>query len=412
MNQCLARDLFAPNFCNTHHTAMRIVQAITNLNAKLGGTARAAIDLATAMAARGHQVDVLTSRSAELPSGWGTAVGSNPRNIVDTGPDALLLSRSFGSEGLEVIRNADVVHLHAMWELFNIRVAALCRSLGVPYISTPHGMLDDWSMAQKTWKKRSHLFTRGALMLERAAYVHCTARAELAQSKKWFPNGRGTVIANLMDLTPYEQLPGPELARAKFPQLSTTKVRLIFLGRVTPKKGLDVLIRALALLRADSLDASIIVVGNPDAGYSASLQSCAREVGMQEYVHYLGHIDGALKVSVVEACDLLVIPSSQENFGFVFYEALACRTPIVTTNLVDTHTELRESGAATIVDRSSECIAEGVREGLRVHAPNFACREAARGWVFRICDPTVVAMQFERMYVSARGMRTLEESSR
>ncbi|MSR42285.1 MAG: glycosyltransferase [Phycisphaerales bacterium] len=391
---------------------MRIVQAITNLNAKLGGTARAAIDLATAMAARGHQVDVLTSESAELPMGWGTTAGSNPRNIVDAGPDALLLSRSLGSAGLEAIRNADVVHLHAMWELFNIRVAALCRSLGVPYISTPHGMLDDWSMAQKSWKKRTHLTTRGTLMLERAAYVHCTARAELAQSKKWFPNGRGTVIANLMDLAPFAQLPGPELARAKFPQLAQAKVRLLFLGRVTPKKGLDFLIRALALLRAENLDANIIVVGNPDAGYAATLQSCVRAVGMQEHVHFLGHIDGALKVSVVEACDLLVIPSSQENFGFVFYEALACRTPIVTTNLVDTHAELHESGGATIVDRTSTSIAEGVREGLRNHAPNIACREAVRAWVFRICDPTVIATQFERMYVAAHGMRTLEESSR
>ncbi len=384
---------------------MRIVQAITNLDPKLGGTARAAIDLATAMAAQGHKVDVLTSRESELPVGWGQGVDANPRNIMDAGPDALLLSSALGREGVEAIRQADVVHLHAMWEPFNIRVAALCRSLDVPYISTPHGMLDDWCMAQKTWKKRTHLAARGTLMLERAAYVHCTARAELAQSKKWFPNGRGTVIANLMDLAPFEVLPGPALAHARFPKLFETKVRLLFLGRVTPKKGLDVLIRALALLRAEQIDASILVVGNPDARYGAELEQCALAAGVTQHVHFLGHIDGALKVSIIEACDLLVIPSSQENFGFVFYEALVCRTPIVTTNLVDTHEELYESGAATIVDRNPKSVADGVRRGLVEHAPNAACRAWARDWVFRICNPKAVAMQFERMYESARMMR-------
>jgi len=391
---------------------MRIVQAVTNIDAKLGGTARAAIDLATAMAARGHSVDVLTSAQSELPEGWGTAANSNPRNTIDAGPAALIFARSLGASGLDTIRHADVVHIHAMWELFNIRIAALCRSLGVPYISTPHGMLDDWSMAQKTWKKHTHLSMRGTPMLERAAYVHCTAKAELAQSKKWFPNGRGTVIANLMDLAPFRQLPGAALARAKFPQLSQTKVRLMFLGRVTPKKGLDVLIEALPLLRAQHIDANIIVVGNPDAGYGEVLRACVSKARVEEHVHFLGHIDGALKVSVVEACDLLVIPSSQENFGFVFFEALACRTPVVTTNLVDTHKELAESGAATITDRTAASIADGVRRALTEHVPNATRRNDAREWVFRVCDPDVVAAEFERMYESAKAMRIDPDSSR
>ena len=160
---------------------MRIVHAITSVDLRLGGTARAVIDLAEVMAARGHEVTVITANDVDVEQ-WAQAQPKRPRSLVDKNLGPIFSARRPSSETMRTLRTADAVHIHAMWEPFNARVAAYCRALGVPYVATPHGMLDDWCMAQKPWKKRLHLALHGRAFLEGAASVHCTAAAELQQS--------------------------------------------------------------------------------------------------------------------------------------------------------------------------------------------------------------------------------------
>lgn len=384
---------------------MRIVHAITSVDLRLGGTARAVIDLAEAMAARGHEVTVITANAIDVPDAWRAGAPARPRSIVDHGPYPLLSLAGASDETRAAFRNADVVHFHAMWEIFNVRLAAECRASGVPYITTPHGMLDDWCMAQGAWKKKLHLKLRGTAMLESAAYVHCTAAAELAQSAKWFPSGRGRVVANLMDLRSYENLPGVAEAEARFPQLREHAVRLLFLSRVSQKKGVEHLVDAVAALVRDGVDAIAMIAGTADEPYAAMLRERVARLGLAERVHFLGHVGGTLKISLIEGCDMLVVPSSQENFGFVFFESLAAGTAVVTTDLVDTRDELRGSGGAVIVQQNGAAVAAGVHEILERTKAHSIDMGAARRWVFRECDPNSVASQFEAMYADASAMR-------
>jgi len=93
-------------------------------------------------------------------------------------------------------------------------------------------MLDDWSVAQKARKKRLFLALAGRRFLAGAARVHCTAEAELAQAAKFLRPGSGIVISLLVDLAPYANLPGPELALGQFPQIGGEGPRLLFLSRL------------------------------------------------------------------------------------------------------------------------------------------------------------------------------------
>ncbi|MFZ9915164.1 MAG: glycosyltransferase, partial [Phycisphaerales bacterium] len=292
------------------------------------------------------------------------------------------------------------------WEPFNARIAALCRKLGTPYVVTPHGMLDDWCMAQGAWKKRVYMRLVGRRMLESAAFVHCTARAELMQSQRWFPNGRGTVVPNLMDLAPFATLPGTSEATTRWPRLVRHDVRLLFLSRLNPKKGVEHLIDATAKLAREGLDVVAMVAGPADAGYGAKLAAHARAAGVSDRIEFLGHVGGTLKLSLIEACDMMVIPSSQENFGFVFFEALAAGLPVVTTDLVDTRDELAASGGAAIVRQDGASVAQGVRELLAWRPERPSRMAAARAWVFRELDQANVSSQFDAMYAQAASTRT------
>ena len=384
---------------------MKLVQAISSVDLRHGGTSRAALDLASAMAGRGHAVTLLTTDAVDVPPAWVAAAPGCPSWVLDEGIAPRIGARRASERTIETLRDADVVHIHAMWEPLNARLASLCKRLGTPYIVTPHGMLDEWCMNQGAWKKRLYMRLVGRAMLESAALVHCTAAAELEQSRRWFPAGQGAVVPNLMDLAPFKVLPGGAEAHARWPRLAKHEARLLFLSRVNPKKGVEHLIDATSILARQGLDVVAMVAGPADAGYGSRLAERARSLGVADRVEFLGHVGGSLKFSLIEACDMLVIPSSQENFGFVFFEALAAGLPVVTTDLVDTRDELAASGGAVIVKQEGVSVARGICE-LLARRPERATRmRAAREWVFRELDPAAVSARFEEMYARAAATR-------
>ncbi len=263
-------------------------------------------------------------------------------------------------------------------------------------------MLDDWSIAQGNLKKRLFLSVGGRHFLEHAACVHCTAQAEVDQSKKWFPAGHETIVPYLMDLAPYRDLPGPELARKRFPQLANGAPTALFLSRLHYKKGPEYLIRAAAELKARNIECTIALAGTGDDAYVNGLKALARDLKVDDgRVQFLGHVTGADKLSLYQASDLFVLPTSQENFGLVLVEALACGTPVITTKGVDIWRDVESSGAAEIRDREPKILADGIA-GVACNPERRAAMSAsARPWVFETYDEGRLFRRFENLYAEA-----------
>jgi glycosyltransferase involved in cell wall biosynthesis len=259
-------------------------------------------------------------------------------------------------------------------------------------------MLDDWSMDQKAARKKIFLALGGRAHLEAAAAVHCTAQAEFDQAKKWFPNGRGVVIPNLLDLNPYRNPPGPEQARSKFEILRRDKPSILFLSRVHYKKGVEVLIRSAGELKRRGIECVFAIAGTGDADYVAQMQRLTVELGVDDRIEFTGHVGGTLKVSLYQACDLFALPTSQENFGFVFPEALASGTPVITTKGVDIWPELIESGASSIVEGTSTAFADEIQR--LVEDPELRASMSAKGkpYVMRVFDEQSLIQRYEKLY--------------
>ncbi len=276
--------------------------------------------------------------------------------------------------------------------------------MGVPYVVSLHGMLDDWSMAQGGNKKRAFLSLGGRYMLEHASRVHCTAQAEVDQSKKWFPEGTEIIIPYLMDLEPYRDLPGPELARQKFAALSSDGVpTVLFLSRLHYKKGPEFLIKAAALLKQRAVPTKVAFAGTGDAAYIDSLKVMAKELGVENRVHFLGMVVGREKLSLYQSADLFVLPTSQENFGLVLIEALACGTPIVTTKGVDIWRDVEASGSGMICDQAPQVLADTISTILSNDSLRMGMAAKARPWVFSEFDEGSLLRRFEALYDDAAG---------
>jgi glycosyltransferase involved in cell wall biosynthesis len=261
-------------------------------------------------------------------------------------------------------------------------------------------MLDDWAIGQRRFKKSLYLRLVGRRFLEDAAFVHCTGEAEAAQSKARFPRGREGVVPLPLDFEAYRTLPGPGPALQAFPTLSRPGAKILFLSRVVRGKGLEALIAAAGLLRDRGVEFTLLVAGPADPGYRAVLVDLIGARRLHDHVAFLGMVGGVEKVSLYEACDVFVLASEHENFGLVIPEAMACRTPAVTTRRVGIWPELQRAGT-TIVEPTPAEIAGAVKALLDDPDRRSALGEQGRAWVMEALSPEHLTRQYQSLYARA-----------
>jgi len=366
-----------------------------------GGVVRAVLDLCDALALAGVEVTLLTGDTTDVPQAWRENQPGAPRVIQTTRAmtPSLKIAPADRNVVHDAIAEADVVHLHTPWDRYNLAVAADARQLAKPYIVSIHGMLDDWSMEQRGLKKRTYLKLFGRRMLEGAAGLHFTAAGEQTQAMRWAPRAAPHVLPLVMDLQPYRNLPGPEMARQAFSQLGTPGAKLLFLSRVHPKKGVELLIETVARLSKQGEAVQALIAGPGDAEYVAQLQRLAQTLGVAEQVHFLGMVRGEKKLSLYQACDLFVLPTSQENFGIVLTEAMACATPIITTRGVDIWQELQQRGAQIVDSDASQIVAQ-ISQLLSDKQALSERGDRSRNQVLEWLDPQTVVASYIDLYKS------------
>ncbi len=394
---------------------MRIVHYLSSVRLAEGGVTRAVLDMCSVLAARGHEVILLSIFDDDVPAEWRSHAppANTPRSVKLPEPTGRLhrLSRDGVALAERTLAGADAAHIHAMWTPSNAQIAKAARAQAVPYVLSSHGMLDDWSMARRLWKKRLYLALSGNAMLRGASFVHLTADAELDQSRKWFPPGRGRVIPLVFDLELFRDLPGPAAAHAKFPESRSDEPKILFLSRLYEGKGLEHVVDACAILAQRNSRFRLLIAGSGEDGFVRDLNAHIDRAGIRARTHLLGPVYNRDKVSLYQACDVLVLPSIHENFGFVPPEALASRLPVVVSKGFHTWPELERSGAAVVADLAPEPIADALQALLPDAARRKAMGEAGRAFVFDWLDMGGVARRYESMYEDARRGRSRASSA-
>lgn len=378
---------------------LRLVHYLDSLRLELGGVVRAVMDMAKIATDRGAGVRLLTSDATDAPPAWREGEAGAPH--VQVVPPM----RLFGSPSktmADAIAWADVVHLHTPWSTANVPIARTARRAGKPYVLTVHGMLDDWSMTQRRLKKQVYLALFGRRLLNGAAAIHCTAEAERQQAAAWY-SARSVVLPLIFDQTPYLQLPGSASARQAFAATQSPDAPVaLFLSRVHPKKGVEHLIDAASQLRDRHPQLLTIIAGPEEADYGAQLRERIAQQGLAEHVRLIGPVRGELKLSLYELADVFVLPTSQENFGLVLIEAMACGTPVVTTRGTDIWSEIQGAGA-TIVPQEAGAIAEAMSALLTDTGRRQETGSRARRWVLERFDSNTLGADYEAMYRAAQS---------
>jgi glycosyltransferase involved in cell wall biosynthesis len=338
------------------------------------------MDLALELHRRGNHVTLLTLDPEGVPESWRR--GEGPRTIVLSswpGERGVLTGRS-RRQARAAIEGADMLHLNEVWELFNVSLAGLARKMRVPYCVSPRGSLDDWGFGRKRIRKRVFHALLSRRMMEGARFVHCTADGERLQSETWYPEGRSIVIPNLLDMSPYRQLPGPEVAAGKY-GIPLDRPILLYMSRICDKKGLEHIVRAMPVILRERPTALLVIAGSGDAEWEYFIRQEIARVGVEGSVRFTGFVAGVEKVSMLQAASVFLLPSSHENFGNVLFEAAACGARLVITRHIATWRELNAAGAARVVAQDPGEIAEAVLDELSGEAETRLRRsQAIRDW--------------------------------
>ena len=246
------------------------------------------------------------------------------------------LERQLRSAGVDVVLNppelehddgdGTVVHFHGMWEWSFARLAARCRKLGIPYVVSPHGMLEPWAFRHKAWKKRPYFYAVERPMLKGARCLVATSDLEAAHLRQYTGHVKVSVIPLAVST---DMGPDYEAARERLGWKPDERI-MLFLSRIHPKKGLHLLLEALERIESDLLrGVRLVVVGDGEEAFVRRLKERSKRLSCK--VHWVGPVWGDEKWSYLQGADLFCLPTYSENFGLAVQEACQVGTPVLTT---------------------------------------------------------------------------------
>src|SRR6478752_7599633 len=229
--------------------------------------------------------------------------------------DPFYISPSLWKQLYRDCRKYDVVHIHSWWNMIVIMAAFICKIKGVKMIFSPRGMLSDYIQGNsKENLKRFIQLTVGRFLLKGTTF-HATSYSEYNECRKLIPGWKGFIIPNILWL--------PPLTISK---PANDRFTIIFLSRIHPKKGIEMLMEAVSHLATPCV---LKIGGTGDENYIQKLKKYVADLNITEKVQWLGWQNRDEKFLTLMQADLFALTSYNENFGNVVVEALNAGTPVL-----------------------------------------------------------------------------------
>ncbi len=213
----------------------------------------------------------------------------------------------------------EMVHINGIWNPQNWLFQQVAQSLKIKVLISPHGMLEPYILQRNPAKKKLALFLYQRKALKKADFLHATAASEMDQIKLLGFTNPVTVIPNGVDIPKIKQ---------KYNIEPDSFLNILFLSRIHPKKGIELLIEAVSKI---SNNLKVTIAGEGEAKYIQELKEFVLKKKVEDKFNFIGGVYGAQKWSLYEKADLFVLPTYSENFGLVVSEALAAGVPVITT---------------------------------------------------------------------------------
>lgn len=363
------------------HSSWKILHVIRSTEAATGGPIEWLRGLSEALENAGHEVEIVSLEDANQASNRRLRFRNNA------------IGKGLGKYGFNpnlqswVRTNAsrfDVVILHGLWNYSSLGAWRGLRGSQTPYVIFPHGMMDPWFRDRyplKHIKKYIYWNLAEKRVLRDASRTIFTCEEERNRARGVF--GRQQYCEHVVRLGTLEPGGNAVLQRnALYSMLPELKGRrfLLFLSRIHTKKGCDLLLEAFARTIGElPTDMDLVIAGPDQEGLVPRLKQIARHHAIDSRVHWPGMIDGDAKWGAFRSAEAFILPSHQENFGFVVAESMACSTPVLISDKINIWREVAESGGGLVDSDTVEGTVRLIRRYFKLDAASGKkMREAAR----------------------------------
>lgn len=344
---------------------MKILQIVPSLDPAEGGPNEVARQIAIVLESMGHQSDIATTDPQDAP--W---LRGFPVQVYALGPGKMKYGYS-GSFVPWLRKHAgeyDAVIVRGIWQYTSYGAWKALKGSGTPYFVFTHGMLDPWfkrTYPLKHLKKLLYWQLREQRVLRDARKVLFTSKQERIMARKPFPFYKcdEEVVVYGTATPPQRTDVRVERFFDEFPGLRGKRL-ILFLGRIHPKKGCDLLIKAFARIAGENEEIHLVMAGPDQLRWRGRLKKESVRRNIEDKVTWTGMLSGDLKWGAFHSAEVFILPSHQENFGIAVAEALGCGVPVLISNKVNIWREIREDGAGIVSNDDLEGTATLLRGWL------------------------------------------------
>lgn len=301
---------------------IQVLQCISSLDLSIGGPARSLPTMCVGTQNKGIINEILTyeSRSPNIEK-----FKKGNISIYFVEMEKSFRGRLLSLNYLKSIRQitCDIIHTHNLWSPSMHWAAFVGRQKNIPLIISPRGTLEDYSLARRGFKKRLALWIYQFKDLNSAACLHATSQSEVDNFRKLGLIAPIALIPNGIETSNYP---------LKTTQLKKAIKTILFLSRIHPTKGIQILLEAWSGIDATQRKGwQLIIAGEGEQDYVRELQDLIQLKYSGSDISYVGPKYGKEKVKTYHQADVFVLPTHSENFGMVIAEAMSCGLPVITT---------------------------------------------------------------------------------
>jgi glycosyltransferase involved in cell wall biosynthesis len=380
---------------------MKILIFAPYIGSNYGGTSKAVKELVESVSGFGTKVDLITTNANQsdkltVPlNRWLESENYRIKYFSCWNRNDFIISLSLIQWLIHHIKDYDVVHTNTIFAPIVSFVHWLCQQHKVPYVMTPHGMLEPWALSYKAWKKKLYFNLVEKSSLQKAHFIQVIANSEAGHVKA-LGLQNPVVIPNGVHKKEFISLPEPDIFYQQFPS-TYNKTLILFLGRIDPKKGLDLLAPAFAKVRKRFPQTHLVVAGPDSTGYLLKVKTAFKQVGCLDAVTFTGMLTGSLKYAALAAASVYVAPSYSEGFSMSVLEGMASGLPCVITTGCN-FPEAAMAKAALVVDIKTHAIADGLIQCLSHPQMSKAMGNRARNFIFQNYTWDCAAEKLTRVY--------------
>lgn len=361
---------------------MKLVHVVPHIDQEAAGPSYSVPRLCQSLAACGNEVE-LTCIAAR---------GEIPRVALDLHPQWRVLERFAISTSLvralaRKSKIVDVVHNHSLWSMVNVAAGWVVPGRSAKLVTSPRGTLSAYALGRSRWMKRL-MWPLQRRTLSKADMLHATSEVELKEIRALGLTAPVVLLPNGIDLPVLPPSVGPRKAESR---------TLLYLGRIHPIKGLDLLLEAWALIEAQHPQWQLLVAGRGEAAHVQAVKAMTEQLAVQR-VSFTGPLYGEAKSQAYIDADLFVLPTHSENFGMVVAEALAHACPAVVSRGAP-WSGLTSEGCGWWVDNSVPILAAALDAAMRLPSDQLAAMGLrGRAWMERDFGWTAIGQKMDAAY--------------